>query len=310
MSFRWTCRISPALLVIVAAGCIPTADEPKIKIPGGTAKSEADLVEAWKQAAANPEAARATGEHFEIANELKLRSEHALDPILDFMADPNTPAESKVFTVESLGAVIPGTYVPRLKEMAAPGGDETVRACATMLLAYIRNEEAIEALRPLAADPEPRVQFSAKLGLARAGDEDIRSELLDFYHSGNATKDHRVEIVLVLLDSPRPSDKPVLIHALEDKEFADDIKIASLIVLERHGTAEDIPELERIKSTQTDDYVLAMIDTAIQAIRERSATASETTAAADLPNQGAEPETIQPEAADPHTAEPQSPGLR
>jgi hypothetical protein len=280
----------------LVAGCIPTAPDetPVASVPSTPAKPASasykpgeqvvvpsfqeeplpdtaeGLVAEWKKLTGDP-----AMNHImmlrpvQLAGALAKKGDHALDPILDVLADPASDPRQKVLVVQSLSPHITPAYLPRLTELLKSSEDDTVRACATMLVAQLKGGEETALLAGLKDDPDRRVRLSAIVGLTRRGDAQSRQALRDWYATPEATHDEKTQIIATLLQDPVHDDFALLGNAAFDPTTDSYQQNNLVLLLGRQGGEAELKILEAGLGEVTDPVVKNMVQAAANAIRAR-----------------------------------------
>ncbi len=243
--------------------------------PGGpgTGVEEADpaaLVAQWHEAAKEFKGIPSTAAGaVAVAEELAALSPDALLPLVGIMGDPASGPYVSVLAVQCIAPHITPSYVEPLGPLLDPGNDDTVRACAATLLGKIDDARVDGLLRKILADPERRVSFSAKVGLARRGDEAIRQELRDWYSARESSIDEMDHVVRLLLESTQAGDLPVLGEALLSEVMLPGVKMEIALEMGRLGDASVLDTLREAVEKMANEGFRTVAESAIAAIEER-----------------------------------------
>lgn len=244
----------------------PTAGADTIRVP-----SELDeQMKEWHHLAEHPEVGNNTITAFAIAGTMAGSSVDGLSPLLDVIEDPAASPEKKVFAVRSVALFLTPAYVPRLRKLLTPEVDDTTRACAAALLAELPTEEVQAILRGLLEDDDRRVRLSAVIGLARAGDPEMREYLHTMYREPDTNDREKFQIVLFLLETPDQTDVDVFEDAVQSRFVNVNTRADLVLSLGNLGDASSIDALERSKIHLTDTQYIDQVDTAIAAIEARA----------------------------------------
>ena len=268
-------RIPPCLYGILAlclaqSACIPStpqnANDSSIAI---TAATPEELLAEWMLLAADPVANEANPRAYELVGRLSTSGTDALMPIVEVLADPEANPYKKVFVVQCLAAHMAPAYTARLGELAEPPGDGTTRASAVTLLGFVPDPAVEPDLRRYVDDPERRVSFAAKLGLARRGDAPMRAALVESYALPDTSPQEQEHILVLIVDNPRVEDLPLLMRAViaTNMDLAQRSRIAA--VLGRWGDTRTIDALRISLELEPDPMYEGIARPAIEAIQER-----------------------------------------
>lgn len=264
------------------AGCVPS-EPPAVEPPNnggtdtGTDEQQMALAKEWFKAAkeytglqSDPEPAR------EIARQLAPLAPDALLPILDLMGAAESSPYIRVLAVQCVSPFMTPEYMTRLGRLLGSSKDQTVRACAATLLGKIDDPGIAPMLQKLVDDPETerRVSFSARVGLARWGDEGVRQELCDLFSAPTSTIDEMDQVLRLLLENPEKGDLPTLAEAIRSEVVLPTLKMESVLALGRMGDASSLDSLRQALEKPLDDASRSVFESAIAAIEEREKAAS------------------------------------
>lgn len=258
------------LAVFLIGGCL---EEPQQSLSEEESPyeeaSNADLIAQWKAMLADVESLDGNPEPIRLAMELSTRSDTALNPILDYMAAPETQPVEKLATVQALSTYVSPAYIDELVALQSDEHDPLTRACATALLGEINDDQVIPHLRAALEDPAPRVQFAAKSGLAQHGDDAIREELRQEYFQPDTSVEERAEIVRMLLIGPQPDDLDVLGQALLEPDTANRARANIVLAMSRFGDIPAIQTLRQSVAVVNEDWYTEMVNAAVKNIQDR-----------------------------------------
>ena len=219
--------------------------------------------------AADPVSNAANPRAYELVGRLSMSGADALMPIVEVLADPEADPYKKVFVVQCLAAHMAPAYAARLGELAEPPGDGTTRASAVTLLGFVPDPIVEPEFRRYLDDPERRVRFAAKLGLARQGDAQMHTALVESYALPDTSPQEQEHILALIVDDPQAEDLPLLVRAVitTDMGLAQRLRIAA--ILGRWGDAHTIDALRISLEVEPDPLYEGIARAAIEAIRER-----------------------------------------
>ena len=233
------------------------------------------LAEAQNDAAWNPRA-------FEIAAILSQQGPDALRPLIETIAMSQDDPYKMVFAVQSLEQFMTMAHRDYLVELL-DSDDMMLRASAARLLAGIPDEAVQRDLRPLLEDSDPRVQFSARLGLAK-WDPEIRAGLLESYDDPEMTMSHKLQIAGIILSAPQEADMAGLAKIVADPETSTFHRVQAGAQLGRMGDASVLDELEASLESSDDAAYEEMARAAIAAIKQRTADTNGSTPTESITN--------------------------
>lgn len=258
------------VLSFILSACIPStpqnASEGSITI---TAATPEELLAEWMLLAADPVANAANPRAYELVGRLSMSGADALMPIVEVLADPEADPYKKVFVVQCLAAHMAPAYAARLGELAEPPGDGTTRASAVTLLGFVPDPIVEPEFRRYLDDPERRVSFAAKLGLARRGDAPMHAVLVELYTLPDTLPQEREQILALIVDNPQAEDIPLLMQVViaTETSLAQRSRIAA--VLGRMGDTNTIDALRISLEVEPDPLYEGIARAAIEAIQER-----------------------------------------
>ena len=236
------------------------------------------LQDEWLKLAEDHEGVVWNPRAFEIAAILSQQSPEALRPLIEALADSQDDPYKMVFVVQSLEQFMTMGHRDYLVNLL-DSDDGTLRASAARLLASIPDDAVREDLRPLLQDEDPRVQFSARLGLAR-WEPEIRSALLDGYDDPERTESEKWQIAGIVLGSPTEGDVQGLAAIVADPDTSSFHRVQAAANLGRMGDETVLDELEASLEKFDDAAYQEMAKAAVAAIRQRSASNEESAAKA------------------------------
>lgn len=253
MGKKWILASFCVLTVVLGGACIP--EEPQVAEDGAPRydlMTQSQLEEEWKDVVQNADENLEDPAYSAIMWELAEFGPDALIPMLDIVADDSYSPAARVVTADRLKYHAHPRMVPRLKELATGEFDNTTRACATFLLGLIPTEETTALLRELEQSDEPRIRFSAILGLANAGDEDALAQLREKYAEQDLDVEYRRELVNFFAFKGKEEDVEILSNAVLREEltvFQRALVAASLADI---GDPAAIPALEKLKNHENE----------------------------------------------------------
>lgn len=238
-------------LVALIASCSPsntpkTGLDDSVEEPVNLALlTEADLVAKYREVIKNAENSMAEPIYYAIGQELAKFGPQALHPLIDFLGDASNTHRERVATADVLKYFLAPSQIPRMKGLLDTSHDGTARACATFLLGFLPGEETDAIFRGLLDDEERRVWFSAKLGLAKNGDEAMLEELKAMYEDESTPETEVIQIIKAVLVRGRPKDIDLLMGAVVNEKVAEFQRAEVAQALGRLGNPAAIPVLER-----------------------------------------------------------------
>jgi len=212
--------------------------------------------------------------HTEIGRLLASRGPESLTPILDVIADPESTPDLKVFATETVVNEMRPPYLERLKTLTGKSHDATTRACATMLLAQMKDTEVTTELVGLAEDAERRVKMAAMVGLAQRGRDDMRQRIVDMYWDEGVTQAERERIVRSILENPAEKDFKILSDMMVRSETSAFVRTNIAHTYGRIGGSSVIEALELSMERTPDPSYRSMAQAAIQTIEAREENSS------------------------------------
>ena len=258
------------ILSLVLSACIPStpqnANEGSITITSATPE---ELLAEWMLLAADPVANAANPRAYELVGRLSTSGTDALMPIVEVLADPEADPYKKVFVVQCLAAHMAPDYAARLGELAEPPGDGTTRASAVTLLGFVSDPKVEPELRRYLDDPERRVSFAAKLGLARQGDAQMHTALVESYALPDTSPQEQEHILALIVDDPQAEDLPLLMQVVIATETGLVQRLRIAAILGRWGDAHTIDALRIGLEVEPDPLYEGIARAAIEAIQER-----------------------------------------
>ena len=258
------------ILSFIVSACIPStpqnANDGSIAITTATPE---ELLAEWMLLAADPVANAANPRAYELIGRLSTSGADALMPIVEVLADSEADPYKKVFVVQCLAAHMAPAYAARLGELAEPPGDGTTRASAVTLLGFVPDPAVESDLRRYVDDPERRVSFASKLGLARRGDAPMRAALVERYTLPDTSPQEQEQILALIVDNPQAEDLPLLTRVVmaAESDLGQRSRIAA--VLGRWGDTHSIDALRISLEVEPDPRYEGIVRAAIEAIQER-----------------------------------------
>lgn len=269
--------------IALSVGCIPSEppeeELPPMPPPQGQAAAAAAsprapvdvpaLQEEWLALAEEQDDAGWNPRAFEIVANLSHQGPEALRPLLEMIEASQDEPYKMVFAVQSLEqfmTMAQRDYLVGLLDTENP----MLRASATRMLASIRDRAVESDLRPLLEDADPRVQFSARLGLAK-WDPEIRAELIESYDDPETTQSQKLQIAGIILSAPQETDMQGLAKIIVDPETSTFHRVQAGAQLGRMGDASVLDELEASLEVTEEAAYEEMARAAMKAIEQRVA---------------------------------------
>ena len=264
------CVYGVLTLSCIVSACIPsTPQNTKGDSIAITIATPEELVAEWMQLAADPVTNAANPRAHELVGRLSTSGAEALMPIVEVLADSEADPHKKVFVVQCLAAHMAPAYAARLGELAKAPGEGTTRASAVTLLGFIPDPTIDLELRRYVDDPERRVSFSAKLGLARRGDAPMHAALVEEYALPDTSHQEQEQILGLILDDPQAENLPLLTRAVAATKTDPAQRAIIAAVLGRSGDAHAIDALRISLEVTRDPMYEGIARAAIDAIQER-----------------------------------------
>lgn len=244
---------------------------PEVTVPADPAEKaamEKALVDKWVEDAKTHKENPQNPSCMVTALKLSEFGEEALFPLLDVIGDPNVEPYTKVLAVNCIKQLVNKSMLDKLVPLTQSGLDETTRGCATLLLGQLRNPKAVPRLRELAADPEPRVRFSAVRGLALYGDADGRKELMKIWDAPETSTSEREEIARIFVDDV-DHDKmnvPILSKILLSPELDTRFHQSAVAAMGRGLMPDSLPALREAAEKDPDPNVREIAASAANAV--------------------------------------------
>lgn len=273
--------IAVAVVLLGLTGCTPDEDAevpaPGAGMPAAVATpSDAEqaqaALETFKSCVAGAEAGAPGPPCMEAASTLARLGGPPFEAALRMLDDPGVSPHGKVLIVDAFQRNVHPLAYDLLKKMTVPEKDPMTRVCATALLASVPDVNLVEFLIPLTDDSDPKVSFTALVGVATAAQEgsEFRKRLKDLYSAPDSMPNMREHIAAAISKNPFNEDEPLLITALNDGDLRMEVRRDVAAALGRVGgeaaatalmNAEDVPGAPA-------DY-RAAIDLSITVIKER-----------------------------------------
>lgn len=262
---------------LVLAGCLgdnksteetaSTTEEQRGQITPG------EIIDRLKTMAATPENYSESIDRHVLTQQLANLSPTALAPLIDYMADAETPQTSRLFVLQCVNNYLTPAYFTNLKPLLE-SEDAGARAIGITAIGHIQDPTVVELLKVARQDVNPAVGFCALSGLAMQGDPAAREELKQMYVDGapveSVTEEQvKREVVRVLLRDVQETDLPVLKDALNQPFIEINARIMIAEALGRLGDNSDVLLLEQSLSLQKEPQYGEMVKQAIAAINRR-----------------------------------------
>lgn len=198
----------------------------------------------------------------------RLGTRDAVPDLVRALRDP--VVDVRVVAAAALWRLPDPAAVPALVELLSDP-DANARQWATLALGVIRDTRSVAPLIGLLDDTEASVRLDVIRSLGRIRHASALAPL-ETHASGDAPVDERVEAVgaIAVLDSPQRID--ALVRLLDERERR--VREAAITALGQVGDALAIPPLRRARGTERVPALRTAIDTAIEAVESRAASAS------------------------------------
>lgn len=223
--------------MITWAGCGGGADNsPEGLVAQFKAVADAALEDIHKQADM-PKA-------IEITRQLAATGPGGIDKLLDVLADPATDPRTMMLVTICVKNVLTPENFPRLLALSGPENNVNTRVNAAHLVSSFQDEALTKRAKELLQDPEPRVRLAIfQTELLRGTPEALG--MVDALWADPATPlNDRVQIVLGLPEQHVAAHLPIFREALPNDKLAPPARARAILVLGRHGSAEDLVLLE------------------------------------------------------------------
>lgn len=244
---------------------------PEVEIPDDPAEkaaAEAALVSKWREDAKTHRENPKNPACMVTALKLSEFGEEALFPLLDVIGDPNEDPYIKVLAVNCVKQLVNKAMLDRLLALTEDGVDNTTRGCGTLLLGQLREPQGLTRLRELAADPEPRVRFSAVRGLALCGDGKGRQEFMKMWDEPGITLLEREEIARVFVNDVDhdKANVAILSKILLSQEMDSRFRQLAVAAMGRGSMPDAVPALREAAANDLDPNVREIAESAAKAI--------------------------------------------
>lgn len=194
-----------------------------------------------------------------------------LEATLRKLDDPNLSPHGKVMIVEGFKSRLDESSYDILKPLTATGKDEMTRLCATALLASIPDASLMPFLIPLADDPNPKLSFTALLGIAPGAQEgsEYRSRLKSKFSAPETTPNMREHVIGAIGQNPYPEDEELLIRGFQDTELNVEMRALAVTSLGRIGGEAALEALMAADLTDAPATFSDTVSLSVAALKER-----------------------------------------
>lgn len=280
---RMHIRLFVAVLSVATwMGCTPTEDDavlpgqeaaetPQAPSPEDIAKAEAAEV-TFADCVANAQSRMEDAACREAAETLARYGGPPLEHTLRKLDDPNVDPYGKLIIVEAFkGKVNPMTH-ELLVSMTAADKDPMTRRSATALLASAPTVDTVTHLITLSSDPDPKLSFTALLGIVPGTQEDseFRKRFVELYSNPETQPNMQEHIVATISQYAYAADEPVLIDAIQNDKLSPAVREAAAAALGRVGGVAAVEPLKRAQQNRNvSTEFLDAVTLSLTAIEER-----------------------------------------